>query len=62
MWYTLRTTPKPHLLAEVISPFSADGALPTGNAHFECDAVADVEAIDLRANAYYDTGRFMAKG
>jgi hypothetical protein len=58
---TLCTAPKPHLLTEVIPPFPADSALSTGNSYFECNAIADSEAIDSWANAYYDTRRFMTE-
>lgn len=61
MRHALRTTPKPHLLAEVIPPFSADCALAAGNADFESHTVADFEAIDGWADVHYDAGRFMAE-
>jgi hypothetical protein len=62
MRYTLCTTPKPHLFAEVVPPSPANRALAAGNAHFERNAVTECEAIDVWTNAYYHAGRLMTKG
>ena len=61
MWNALRATPELHLLAEVVAPLSTNGTLAAGNANFESNSVTNGEAIDLRANAHYNTGRFMSK-
>jgi hypothetical protein len=61
MGNALRATPKLHLLAEVVAPLSTDGTLAAGNANFEGNSVTNGEAIDLRPNAHYNTGRFMSK-
>jgi hypothetical protein len=57
----LRATPELHLLTEVVPPFSTDGTLAAGNANFEGNSVTNGEAIDLRSNTHYNTGRFMSK-
>lgn len=54
--YTLRRTPKPHLLAQVISASSADSAVATRNANLECDAIAEGEILHVRAHGDDDTG------
>jgi hypothetical protein len=61
MGNALRATPELHLLAEVVTPLSTDGTLAAGNTNFEGNSVTNGEAIDLRSNAHYDTGRFMSK-
>lgn len=61
MWYTLRTTPEPHLLAKIISPLSANGTLTTRDADFESHSVTDLEAIDLCSDTHHHTRRFMTK-
>jgi hypothetical protein len=58
---TLCAASESHLLAKVVTPFSANRALAAGNAHFEGNSVADRKSIDLRANAHNYTGRFMAE-
>jgi hypothetical protein len=62
MWYTLRTTPKPHLLAEVIPSFPAYAALTTWYAYLERHSVTNTEAIDLGSDRHDNTRRFMTKG
>lgn len=62
MRYTLRTTPKPHLLAKIIPSFPTDPTLPAWNPYFERNAVADLESIHLRSDGAYDAGGFMAEG
>jgi len=62
MRYTLRATPKLHLLAEVITPLPADATLAAWNAYFERNAVANGKSIDVRADGHDFTGRFMTKG
>lgn len=57
-----RTTPELHLFAKVVSSFSADSALATGNADFQGHFVPNCKSIDLRANAHNYPGRFMSKG
>ena len=47
MRHALRTTSKPHLLAEVVPPFSADSTLAAGDPYLECYAVAECKAIDV---------------
>jgi hypothetical protein len=61
MGNALGATPELHLLAEVVPSFSTDGTFAAGNANFEGNSVTNAEAIDLRANAHYNTGRFMSK-
>jgi hypothetical protein len=61
MWNALRATPELHLLAEVVAPLSTNGTLAAGNANFESNSVTNGEAVDLRPNAHYNTGRFMSK-
>ncbi len=61
MRHAFRTTPESHFLAQIISSFSANGALAARNADFKRNSVADREAIDLWTNAHNYTGRFMAK-
>jgi hypothetical protein len=51
----LGTAPEPHLLAEVVSAFSADATLTTRDANLEGHAVTDAEARDLRPNGNDDT-------
>ena len=58
----LRTTSELHLFAKIVSAFSADPALATGNADFQGHFVPNCKSIDLRANAYNYPGRFMSKG
>lgn len=57
----LRAAPEPHLLAEVISPFATCGALSTGDADLQGDAVSHCKATHLRANGYHDTGGLMTE-
>ena len=61
MGNALRATPELHLLAEVVAPLSTNGTLAAGNANFESNSVTNGEAVDLRPNAHYNTGRFMSK-
>lgn len=61
MWNALRATPELHLLAEIVAPLSTYGTLAAGNANFESNSVTNGEAIDLRSNTHYNTGRFMSK-
>ena len=55
------TTPKPHLLAQVVSTFAADATLAAGDADLKGDPVADVEAQDLRPDSNDGTGGLMTK-
>ena len=61
MGNALRATPELHLLAEVVAPLSTNGTLAAGNANFESNSVTNGEAVDLRPNTHYNTGRFMSK-
>jgi hypothetical protein len=60
MWNAFGTTPEFHLLAQVVSSFPADATLTAGNANFQRNTVADIEAIDLWPNRNDDTRGFMA--
>jgi hypothetical protein len=56
-----RTTPEPHLFAQIVTTFSADSTLAAGDADLEGYSIANLEAIDLRTNANHDTRGFVAK-
>lgn len=59
---TLCATPEPHLLAEVIPAFPADGTLTTWEADLEGNPVADAETVHLGTKGHHRTRRFMAQG
>lgn len=42
-----------HLLAEVVSTFTADATLATGNTNLKRNPISDFEAADLRSNGNY---------
>lgn len=54
-------TPKPHFLAQIVAPFSANRALSTWNTDFQRNPIANREAIYVRPDANYYAGRFMTK-
>lgn len=56
----LCTAPEPHLLAQVVTATSADGAITARNTNFESDTVARLEARHPRANGHNDTRRLVA--
>jgi hypothetical protein len=58
----LGTAPEPHLLAEVIPAFPADGTLSTGHANLQGNTVAYAEARYLGTNSHDNAGRLMAQG
>ena len=58
---TFCTTSESHLLAKIIAALPADVALAAWDPYFQGYSVADGEAIDLRTNSHYYTGRFMTK-
>ena len=61
MWHALRTTPKPHLFAEVIPALSTYPTLPAGDSDLQCHSVTDLEAIDLLTDSNYHARGFVAK-
>jgi hypothetical protein len=58
----LPTTPKPHLLANIIPPLLTPRALLARNADFECDFVTDLEIRYGGADGGDDAGGLMAEG
>lgn len=62
MRHALRTTSKPHLLAEVVPPPPADTALATWYPYFERHSITNIEASDIWPDGHYHTRRLMAKG
>lgn len=62
MRHTLRTTPKPHFLAEIVPSLPTNRALSTWNSHFESHTVTDLEAIHLRPNTDDHTRGFVTQG
>ena len=57
----LRTTPKSHGLANVVSPLLAPLALLARLTDFKRDFVTNIEVLDLGANTNNDTGRLVAE-
>lgn len=62
VWDALCTTPKSHLLAEIIPSFPANATLTARNADLKGNPIANRKAINLRPNANYHTGGLMPKG
>ena len=61
MWKRLRRAPKPHLLANVISPLHASLALLAWQSHLQSHLIPDFEPRDTRPDCGNYAGRFMAK-
>jgi hypothetical protein len=56
MRYTFCTTPKSHLFAQVVTAFSANATLSTGNADLESDSITNSEIGNIGTNGSNDAG------
>ena len=61
MRHALCATPEPHLLAQIVTAASADGAVSARDTNFQRNAVAHLKAGHPRANGHNDTGRLVAE-
>lgn len=61
MRHTLRATPEPKLLAEVVTAFPADATGVAGHADLQGNPVPKTESGDLGPNANHNAGRLVAQ-
>jgi hypothetical protein len=61
MWKGLRTTPKLHLLADIIPAFLTSVTMFTRLPDLERNFVSNFEAFDIGTNADYYARRFVAQ-